>query len=137
VGFYAFTTVEYEMVNQTGLDRAQMAKLVDKADGATSSVPIIILFPVGVVLGLVLLAVATWRSNRLPTWAAPVLAATAILGFLQNSKGLGIVTFVLLLVGLGAIASKLLGMSDEEWDPPRDAVPPSAPAEPPSEPAVA
>ena len=124
VGFYAFSTVEYEMVNQSGLNRAEMAKLLDKADGSSSGTPFFILFLVGIVLGLLLLAFATWRRRVAPIWVPLAIVLTAVVGFVGNSKALGIVSFALLLVGFGGLALAVLRMSDEEWDAPRDAAPP-------------
>jgi hypothetical protein len=130
VGFYAFSTVEYEMVNQSGLDRTEMAKLLDKADGSASGAAFFILFLVGIVLGLLLLALAMWRRKVAPPWAAAAIVATAVVGFLGNSKALGIASFALLLVGFGGLALRVLGMSDEEWDAPRDAAAPAPPPAP-------
>jgi hypothetical protein len=124
VGFYAFSTVEYEMVNQSGLNRAEMAKLLDKADGSSSGTPFFILFLVGIVLGLLLLAFAIWRRRVAPIWVPLAIVLTAVVGFVGNSKALGIVSFALLLVGFGGLALAVLRMSDEEWDAPRDAAPP-------------
>ena len=80
VAFYAFTTVEYEMVNISGLDRAQMARLLDKAMNANSGIPLFIMFGVGITIGLILLAIASWRSKVVPTWVAPVLLALSSAG---------------------------------------------------------
>jgi hypothetical protein len=132
VGFYAFTTVEYEMVNQSGLDRAEMAKLLDKADSAASGAPFFVLFLVGIVLGLLLLAFATWRRKIAPVWVPIAIVLTAVVGFVGNSKALVIVSFVFLLIGFGGLALKLLGMSDEEWDAPRGTAPPPPPADAPA-----
>jgi hypothetical protein len=125
VGFYAFSTVEYEMVNQSGLNRVEMAKLLDKADGSSSGTPFFILFLVGIVLGLLLLAFAIWRRRVAPIWVPLAIVLTAVVGFVGNSKGLGVVSFALLLVGFGGLALAVLRMSDEEWDAPRDAAPPA------------
>jgi Domain of unknown function (DUF4386) len=120
VAFYAFTTVEYEMVNQTGLDRAQMAKLLDKANEATSGAPIFLLFIVGIVLGLILLGIAAWRRRIVPRWAAVLMVVSGPLAFASESKAIGIVTFAVLIVALGSLGLALLRMTDEEWDAPRD-----------------
>jgi hypothetical protein len=136
VGFYAFSTVEYEMVNQSGLDRQQMAKLLDKGQEAASGAPLFILFLLGIVLGLILLSIASWRRRVVPVWAAAAIAATAVVGFIAESKGVQAASFALLLVGFGTLGLKVLGMSDEEWDAPRDRpLPPSG--EGPVEPAPA
>jgi hypothetical protein len=42
--FYAFSITEYEMVNQKGLDRAQLADYLHKANMTASGTPIFVLF---------------------------------------------------------------------------------------------
>jgi len=121
IGWYALGAVEYEMVNQSGLDRAQMAQLLDKSYEANSLAPILIVFAVGIVLGTILLAVAAWRRRLVPVWAAVAIAVAGLLSFGGESKGVSIVSFVILLVGLGKLGVTVLGMTDEEWDAPRDA----------------
>ncbi len=129
IGWYALGAVEYEMVNQSGLDRAQMAKLLDKSFEANSLAPILIVFAIGVVVGTILLAVAAWRRRFVPVWASVAIAVAGLLSFAGDSKGVSIVSFAVLLVGLGTLGLTVLGMTDEEWDAPRDrALPPSAEA---------
>jgi len=137
VAFYAFTTVEYEMVNISGLDRAQMARLLDKAMNANSGIPLFIMFGVGITLGLILLAIASWRSKVVPRWVAPVLVAAGVAAFVGgNSKAAGIVTFALLIVGFGSLGMAVLGLSDDEWAARGSGAAPPAPPAPP-EPAPA
>jgi uncharacterized protein DUF4386 len=139
VAFYAFETVEYEMVNISGLDRAQMAKLLDKGQEANSGIPIFLMFVVGIVIGLILLAIASWRSSVVPVWAALALLVSAVLGFVGESKGVEIASFVLLVVGLGSIGMAVLGMSDDEWGAKGTGAtlpPAAAPPPPPAAPAV-
>jgi hypothetical protein len=110
VGFYAFTTVEYEMVNQSGLDRAQMARLVDKASNAGSGLPIVVVFLLGVVIGAIVLAIAVWRSRLAPRWVALVLAVSGPLSFAANGKAFGIVSTVVVLMGFGSLGLHTLRM---------------------------
>jgi hypothetical protein len=129
IAFYVFQSVEYEMVNQTGLDRVQLAKFLDKANNSPSSLPLFILFLIGIVLGSILLAVALWRSGLVPKWAAVVIVVAGVFGFAGGqSKASGIVNSALLLIGLGMLGRTVLSMSDEKWDAPRDA--PGRAAEP-------
>jgi uncharacterized protein DUF4386 len=115
VGFYAFTTVEYEMVNQPGLDRAQMAQLLDKAQSAASGIPVIVLFALGVVVGLVILGIAGWRTGIVPRWVAALTVIAGPLVFATSDKVGGIVSSVVVLVVLGSLGLVALRMSDEEW----------------------
>jgi hypothetical protein len=126
--FYAFTTVEYEMVNISGLDRAQMARLLDKGQEASSGIPIFFMFIVGIVIGLILLAIASWRGKVVPPWASLALVAAGVVSFFGESKGVGIVSFALLIVGLGSLGMVVLGLSDDEWAARgRGAAPPGPP----------
>lgn len=56
--FYAFSVVEYEMVNQPGLNRAELAKFLHESNQTAAGAPLFILFLLGIVLGLILLAIA-------------------------------------------------------------------------------
>jgi len=140
-GFYAFTTIEYEMVNVSGLDRAQMARLLDKGQDSTTALPLFLVFLVGIVIGLILLGIAAWRSRVVPVWAGIALIVAGVLGFAGGeSKAVNIVDFAILIVGFGSLGLAALRMSDEEWDAPRGAaVPPGgeAPVEPTPTPAPA
>jgi uncharacterized protein DUF4386 len=136
VGFYAFSTVEYEMVNVSGLDRDQMARLLDKSQDAASGTPFFVLFLGGIVLGLLLLAFAAWRRKVAPPWGAAAIVLTGVVGFVGEAKGVEIATFVFLLIGFGSIAMTVFGMSDEEWDAPREPAAPATPVEPTATPAL-
>ena len=61
--FYAFSIVEYEMVNQPGLNRAELAKYLHESNMTASGAPLFILFLLSIVLGLIVLAVAAWRGS--------------------------------------------------------------------------
>jgi uncharacterized protein DUF4386 len=128
-GWYAFAIVEYEMVNNSGIDRAAMAKFLDKADETAPIIPFIVLFLLGVVVGLVLLGVAAWRRRMVPAWSAVLIAVAGVVAFFGESKGVEIVDFVILIAGLVPLGLVALRMSDEEWDSPREPVPPAPPVE--------
>jgi drug/metabolite transporter (DMT)-like permease len=129
--FYAFTIVEYEMVNRPGLDRAQMAKYLDKANNTTSGLPLFILFILGLVLGLILLAIAARRAKLIPTWAAILIVVGGLFAFFGQSTAANIIDNVLLLIPFVILGRAVLSMSDEEWDAPREPAPRQpGPAEP-------
>jgi hypothetical protein len=131
VGWYAFGVVEYEMVNHNGLDRTQLALFLHKADSTATMIPLIVMFAVGIVLGLILLGVASIRTRAIPVWAGVVLIIGGPLAFFSEGKVSGIISGVVTLVGLGALGWRALSMSDEEWDAPleRKAVSPAAQAQ--------
>lgn len=121
VAFYTFSALEYEMATRAGLDRAQMAVLLHKADSMSLQLPIFVMFLAGIVVGLVLLGIAAWRRGVVPRWAAVMILIAGPLSFGSDGKALEIVSFVVLAVGLGSLGWAALQMSDEEWDAPREA----------------
>lgn len=128
-GWYGLGAVEYEMVNQKGIDRGAMAQLLHKADNASSLLPLIIIFLLGIVLGLILLGIAAWRTGVVPRGLAALLILEGPISFFANGKVGSIVSGVILLVALGSLGRRALSMSDEEWDSPgasRAAAPPEA-----------
>ena len=137
-GWYALGAAEYEMVNHSGLDRQALATFLHKADSGGSLAPLIVLFMVGIVIGSILLAVANWRTRFAPLWASAAILAGGIVSAVSNSQVANIISLAVLLIGLGTIGARVLAMSDEEWDAPREraTTPPEAPAEPSPQPAA-
>jgi Domain of unknown function (DUF4386) len=136
-GWFAFGTVEYEMVNHAGLDRAALAKFLDKADSTATIAPLIVCFLLGIVVGLILLGIAAWRRRAVPVWSAILMPVAGILGFISNSQGMEIVDFVVLIAALGPLGLAALRMTDEEWDAPREVAAAVPPVEPTPTPAPA
>ena len=131
--FYAFSVVEYEMVNQTGLNRAELAAYLHKSNMTTSGAPLFILFLLGIVLGLILLAIALWRSGLVPKWAAALILVGGVLAFAGGqNQATNIIDSALLLIAFVMFGRAVLSMSDEEWDAPRGPreAAPAAPAAP-------
>ena len=117
IAFFGIGAYEYEAA-QPDLDRAQMAELVDNVDESGVTTPLfIIAFPVGILIGSLIVAWSLWRRRLVPPWAAVALALGPILGlFSEESVALGAVSFAFLLIGYGSVGVKLLSMSDDEWD---------------------
>jgi hypothetical protein len=138
VGWYALGVMEYEMVNHKGLDTAALAQYLHEADQPSALVPLFIVFLVGIVLGLILLGVASIRTRVIPVWAAAVLIVGGPLSFFGQGKASGIISGVVTLVGLGALGWRALTISDGEWDAPLERhSAPVAPAAPDPAPAPA
>jgi hypothetical protein len=125
VAFYTYGIIEYEMATLSGLDRAQMALLLHKADATAVQLPVFLLFVVGLVLGLILLGIAAWRRRIVPRWAAVTLLISGPLAFASNGQVLSIVSFAVLTTGLGSLGWAALQMTDAEWDAPREAPAPA------------
>lgn len=132
-GWYALGAAEYEMVNHSGLDRQALATFLHKSSDGGSLTPLIILFMVGIVIGSILLAVANWRTRFAPIWASVAILAGGVVSAVSDSRAANIASLAVLLIGLGAIGARVLGMSDEEWDQPRErAATPSESSAPPA-----
>ncbi|MDX6675466.1 MAG: hypothetical protein QOH11_2884 [Solirubrobacteraceae bacterium] len=129
--FYAFTVVEYEMVNQPGLNRAELAKYLHAANNTAAGAPLFILFLLGIVLGLILLAIAAWRGKLIPIWAAILIFLGGLIAFFGGQdQAASIINSVLILIPFAVLARAVLSMSDEEWDAPRGR--PTEPVAPPA-----
>jgi hypothetical protein len=79
-------------------------------DSAVVSVATIV-FLIGHVLGLVLLAVALWRAGSVPRWAAACLAVSPFLeigGQAAGVRAVGVVAYLLLMAAFGACAAAIL-----------------------------
>jgi hypothetical protein len=84
-------------------DRTEMAALYERqSQTGESGILIFLVFLVPLFLGLLLLGVAAYRAGRAPLWPALVLGAAFVPGFLPVPFDAGLVSFVLLLVGLWA-----------------------------------
>lgn len=128
IGFYTISALEYEMTRH-GLDRVEMAKLVDQIEESGVLAPGWILFLVGIVIGSLLLAIAAFRRGLIPIWAVVAVVAATILGFFGgDNKALEIAGFAVLVVGFGTLGLALLRMSDDDWDSPAVPPPVSTPA---------
>ena len=117
--FYGYGSVEYEMVNHSNLNRGQMAQLLHATNMPASGVPVFLMFLIGVVVGLILLGIACWRSRVVPVWASVLIIAAGILAFFGPSKVVSIISFIVLTAGLGTLGWTILNSSDESWDAPR------------------
>lgn len=116
LGFYLFGAIEYEMATREGVDSAELARFADQAEEAGIFIPFFVLFLVGIVLGLILLGIAAWRRGIVPVWGGLLIVASGVLTFVAEGGALSIVSFVVLLAGLGWIGITLLRMSDDRWE---------------------
>jgi hypothetical protein len=130
MAFYGYGAVEYIAATEAGLDRAQMAELLDASEESGLVIPVIILFLGGLVLGSILLAIGLWRSRVVPVWAPIVLVLSTLVNFFGESKAIEVISFVLLFAGLAPVAMKILSIPDDDWErwtlPERGAAPPPA-----------
>jgi hypothetical protein len=95
----------------------QMAALLHRFDNVAGSSIVFSIGGLSIVIGMVLLSIALYRSQTVPAWAAGgVLAGTVlnIVGFMAGSVGILIVSSVVLLVSLGWIGLRLLSGDPDE-----------------------
>jgi hypothetical protein len=110
VGDSASQLVIWQMGSR-GADRAQMAALLHRFDNVAGSSIVFGIGGLAIVLGVVMLSIALYRSRAVPAWASVGLAAGTVLnivGFGAASVGLLIVSSVVLLAALGWIGRLVL-----------------------------
>jgi hypothetical protein len=94
------------VIAEHGGDRTRMAALIDRFDNtAGASLPFAIT-GIALLVGTVLLTVALVRNRAVPTWAAVTFGAAVfvnVVSFSANLFPVVIVSFVLLLAGMGGI----------------------------------
>lgn len=123
------TMAEYEMAMSA--DQAAMATLLDGAEDSATAIPLFVVW-IGMTLSVILLAAGLLWSRTVPQWMPALLIAGFVLLFISDEGVLGIITSLLLLVGLGAIGATVLRSSVDEWEagdlagagPPTESAPP-------------
>src|SRR5581483_260643 len=94
----------------------QMGARARRFETATGSSQLFTIGGLALIIGLVLLAVALWRTDAVPALAAlglPAGAALNIAGFSSNNNALVIASNAVLLAALGWIASVYLASASE------------------------
>lgn len=117
VGYAAHQALFLPMPTLLAGDRSEMAALYERqGETAESGILIFLVFLVPLFLGLTLLGISAYRAGNAPLWPAVTLALAFVPGFLPLPFDAGLVSFGLLLVGLGAYGVLVLRMSDERWE---------------------
>jgi hypothetical protein len=115
VGLGSLDVVYYHAAKSS--DRAGAAALVHAVANDGTSDVLLVIFLVGQVIGMLLLAAALWRSRVVPRWAAVVLGAGPIAQFgAHDSNTLSAVVYACVAVGLAACAISVLQVDDDAWD---------------------
>jgi len=105
------TELLYWQMGAPGADRGQMAALADRYENAAGVSLIYSLGGLAIVVGTLLLAVATWRTRVVPRWSAVALLAGTIAniaGFTIASQPVLAASYVLLLAAFAPFAARLL-----------------------------
>lgn len=115
MGILATEFVVLQMVGE-GAERAQMIALAERVYGSVGFGVFLIMFLFGLLVGLIILAAGLWRARIIPPWAAACIATAAVLDFVASASVFAVaLAWVLLLMGLGWMGLKVLGMSDTDW----------------------
>lgn len=107
-------------IARPGLDRTAMIRLFHSLMHDVGLGAPLLLGHYIFVLGLILLAVATWRGRVGPTWASICVLlfpiSDILLSNVPNPAVSDIVSNVFGIVGFGALGLTVLTMSDERWN---------------------
>lgn len=97
-------------------DPSGVLAVVGPMEELPSFLVVLAMYLVGFIIGLVLLAAALHRSRSAPSWAAAgIVAGMLVYSNAGTSLPLTLVATGLLVVGLGAVAARVLSMEDNEW----------------------
>jgi hypothetical protein len=107
VAFVGFGVYEYEAAT-SGLDPAQMARLVDNAEESAVVIPLFVVFLVGVVIGSFIVAWSLWRRRIVPIWSPAAIVVGTILNFMADGAALSATAFAFQLVGFGWVGVRML-----------------------------
>ena len=101
---------------ESGVDEAELTAMVDRTPNA-GFVVVLLTFLAGFFPGLLLLAIALWRSRTVPVWAPIGLVALVVTDFVPMAGGRLVAALVPAfgVVCFGAIGLVLLRMSDQDW----------------------
>jgi hypothetical protein len=100
------------------------AGAIDAYNGAAVVSIATIVFLIGHVVGLILLAVALYRARAVPVWAAACLAVSPLLEIAGATgvKPVGVLAYLLLMVAFGACALALVRSSESSVKAPESAL---------------
>ena len=106
----------------SGLDSATAARLYDDVAALGPMSLSLFGFVAGHIVGTVLLGLALWRASVVPPWAAIAVMVSQPLHFVAfvivGSQPLDVVAWVLMALGLGVAALRVLRTPNDEWDLP-------------------
>jgi len=105
-----------EAVGAEDFDRAVVIDLFETVEDSGWAAVFFIAFIVGLVLGLVLLAVGLFlQRGAAPVWV-PVLLLVAVAGsFFATGQLFNVITSALLVVAMAGLAARILTVTDEDW----------------------
>lgn len=120
VGFAADNAagfVNLEMVS-AGAERSEMAELRERTEDSPGLTVVTILGFGGLLLGLLFLSIALWRSRTVSRWIPGLILAFFVLDMFTAgiAKGLDVGVHALLAIGLGGIGWHILRMSNSDWE---------------------
>jgi hypothetical protein len=112
----AATELVFWETGAPGADHAQMVALAERYDSASGSSLVYTIGGLATVVGVLLIAIALWRTRVTPRWAAAALlvgTGANVAGFVIASRPVLAGSYVVLLAAFAPIAATLLGSSVE------------------------
>jgi MFS family permease len=116
-GTVFINVMEAEASDSDKYPREVMVSLFDELEESTVAAVVFLggfLLCIGV--GAILLAIALWRKRAVPRWAPILLVLALFATFAAEGQVGSIVSSLLLTAALGAIAMKILSLSDDQWE---------------------
>ncbi len=100
----------------SGIDPAQFSAMVESGPPNAGFIVILLMFMVGFLPGLLILAIGLWRDRVAPVWAVACIIALVVWDFVPIEGGAVVAAIgpVLGLIGFGAIGLKMLTTQDPE-----------------------
>lgn len=115
-GHNVFAFVQQGAMARMEGEEASMAELAAELERTPAFLVVLLMFLVGFILGMILLAVGLHRSRTAPPWAAAAVGlGMLVFSNAGSSLGLTVVASGLLLFGLAVTGQRVLRMSDDQW----------------------
>jgi hypothetical protein len=110
--------IAVSQMGQPGASIQEMSALLDRIKESPGLRGVAVVAGVGLMLGMVLLAMGLWRTRAAQPWMAALVAAGAIaffVGVATDNRIIFAMAFALYLAALGPLGWRILRESDEEW----------------------
>jgi hypothetical protein len=109
-----YSLVEAPLV-RSALPQEQVLTFVEQGMYAHVAFTIILIPFLGFFLGMILLAVALWRADRIPVWVAAIIVAAPLTEFFGPQAVSPELMFLLFAIGLGYVGLKTLRGTDRNF----------------------
>lgn len=94
---------------------ADQTRIVEAVEASAGVIVFEVVHVVGLLVGLVVVAIAVFRSRVLPVWVGVAVLVTLVGMLAAPGPVAQAAVMTLLVAGLGTAAVRVLGMSDADW----------------------